>query len=73
MSNDAARYQVVVEGELDQRFEHLFQCMTICRSSGQTEIVGDVADQAALQGLLDRVADLGLVLLSVNRVGSEHR
>jgi hypothetical protein len=69
MASDVARYRIVVEGELDDRFGHFIESTSIVRSHGVTTIEGEIADQAALQGLLDRVADLGLVLLSVSRLG----
>lgn len=68
MANDLARYRIVVQGELDDRFGNFIDGTNIVRSEGVTEIEGEMADQAALQGLLDRVADLGLVLLSVSRL-----
>ncbi len=45
--------------------------MTIESEGGVTTITGEVADQAALHGLLIRVRDLGLPLISVKRVESE--
>jgi hypothetical protein len=70
MSEDAAWYQVVVEGELDGRFARYFRGMAVHRDAGSTRLEGEVTDQAALQGLIDLVAELGLVLLSVNRLDS---
>lgn len=71
MTTDTARYQIVVQGELDERFARLFNGMSVRCASGRSEIEGELVDQAALQGMLDRVADLGLVLLSVNRIGDD--
>jgi hypothetical protein len=59
-------YQIVVRGELSQRFSTVFEGMTLLAGDGQTVIVGAVADQAHLHGLLDRVGELGLELVSVN-------
>src|SRR5512132_2740010 len=53
-------YQIVVRGELSQRFSTVFEGMTLLAGDGQTVIVGAVADQAHLHGLLDRVGELGL-------------
>jgi hypothetical protein len=59
-------YQIVVRGELSQRFSTAFEGMTLKAEAGQTTITGPVIDQAHLHGLLDRIRDLGLELVSVN-------
>ena len=59
-------YRIVVRGELSQRYVPAFDGMTLATGEGQTTIIGPVTDQAHLHGLLDRVGDLGLELLSVN-------
>jgi hypothetical protein len=64
-------YQIVVAGELSRRFAAAFDGMTVCCGGGQTAITGMVADQSQLHGLLDRVGELGLELVSVNAVGED--
>jgi hypothetical protein len=59
-------YRIVVRGELSQRYMLAFEGMTLVAGEGQTAITGPVTDQAHLHGLLNRVSDLGLELLSVN-------
>lgn len=59
------RYCLVVEGELSARYSAAFEGMTLEHRDGTTVIVGDVTDQSQLQGLLDRIARLGLKLVSV--------
>ena len=59
-------YRIVVRGELSQRYMPAFEGMTLATGEGQTAIIGPVTDQAHLHGLLNRVSDLGLELLSVN-------
>jgi hypothetical protein len=59
-------YRIVVRGELSQRYAPAFEGMTLTRGDGETAIVGLVIDQAQLHGLLNRVGDLGLELVSVN-------
>jgi hypothetical protein len=59
-------YRIVVRGELSQRYVPAFEGMTLATGDGQTSITGPVIDQAHLHGLLDRMIDLGLELLSVN-------
>lgn len=67
-SDAPTRYVLVVRGELEGRFS-AFDGMSLSRGGGQTTLEGEVADQAALQGLIDRIGDFGLELISVNRVG----
>lgn len=55
-------YRLTVEGELSDRAVRSFEGMTLTREEGQTVLVGRVRDQAQLQGLLQRVSDLGLTL-----------
>ena len=62
----ATIYRIVVRGELSQRYGLAFEGMTLATGDGQTAITGPVVDQAHLHGLLDRVGDLGLELVSVN-------
>jgi hypothetical protein len=61
----ASRYRLVVEGELGKRSCSAFEGMEIEYRDGNTVLEGDVTDQAHLQGLLERVARLGLKLVSV--------
>jgi hypothetical protein len=55
----------VVEGELGPRYSSAFEGMDIQCHEGTTILVGDVTDQAHLQGILDRVSRFGLKLVSV--------
>ena len=58
--------QIRVEGHLGQHWAEWFGGLTITlEDSGETLLTGPVADQAALHGLLKRVRDLGIPLLSV--------
>jgi hypothetical protein len=59
-------YEIVVRGELSQRYRPAFEGMTLTSGDGETAITGPVADQAQLHGLLNRVGELGLELVSVN-------
>ena len=67
---DKAFYEIRVKGRLDAWREELFDGMTVASGDEVTTISGFVADQAALHGLLARVRDFGLVLISVKSVGS---
>jgi hypothetical protein len=62
---DRAFYEIQVRGRLDARWEGLFDGMTVAPKDDLTTISRFVADQSALHGLLARVRDFGLVLVSV--------
>jgi hypothetical protein len=62
-------YEFRVEGHLPPQWAEWFEGLTITlEEDGDTLITGQVIDQAALHGLLKKVRDLGLSLVSVNRV-----
>lgn len=63
---DQAFYEIQVKGHLDARWSELFEGMTVAWKDNVTTISGMVADQAALHGLLARVRDYGLVLISIS-------
>jgi hypothetical protein len=62
-------YQIRLKGRLDDQWADWFGGMAITpQDNGDTLLTGPVADQAALHGLLKKVRDLGLPLISVNQV-----
>jgi hypothetical protein len=64
-------YEIRIKGHLDDRRAVSFEGLTLTREgSGNTLLVGPVVDQAALHGLLRKVRDLGMPLISVIRVRS---
>ena len=67
-----AHYEIRVEGHLDRgRWSPWFDGMQVHPAEdGTTVLSGAVADQAALHGLLERIRDLNLTLISVARSGS---
>ncbi len=70
---DTGRYEIRVKGRLDTRWAAWFDGLTLTHGSdGTTVIYGPVADQAALHGLLQKIRDLGLPLISVNHVAPGH-
>ena len=68
-TSTAQNYEIRLKGHLDDRWAEWFEGLIITREdNGETLLTGPVADQAALHGLLRKVRDLGLLLISVNRV-----
>jgi hypothetical protein len=68
-SGQSMVYQIKVKGHLGHQWTDWFDGLTITlEEGGDTLLTGSVVDQAALHGLLKKVRDLGMPLLSVNRV-----
>lgn len=66
-------YEIRVEGQLSQEWADWFGGMTISpQANGETLLTGMVMDQAALYGLIKKVRDMGMTLLSVRRPDSDH-
>ena len=65
----AGRYEIRLTGRLDPHWAAWFDGLTVSQENdGTTVIGGAIADQAALHGVLQRVRDLGLPLVSVTRI-----
>ena len=69
MATSPARYEIRVEGALGEEWSGWFDGLQIAAEGTGTVISGLVPDQAALHGLLNRIRDLGLFLVSVHRTG----
>ncbi len=64
--------EIRLDGQLDARWADWFDGMALVpHDDGTTTLVGSVVDQAALHGLLRRVGDLGMTLISVNAHGAQ--
>jgi hypothetical protein len=73
--DDSAVYQIRITGHLGSEWADWFGGLTIAlEDNGETLLTGPVMDQAALHGLLRKVCNLGLPLISVNRaeIGQTH-
>ena len=71
-ADEAERYEIRLKGHLDHRWAAWFDGLTLTTcSDGTTTIHGIVLDQSALHGLLQRVRDVGLPLISVTRVAPD--
>ena len=67
--HNPGRYEIRLKGHLESRWAAWFDGLSIADGSdGTTTLQGQVADQAALYGLLQKARDLGLPLISVNYV-----
>ncbi len=65
-------YQIRLKGHLDPQWTDWFGCLTITlEEDGDTLLTGPVIDQAALHGLLRKVRDLGMPLVSVSPVEAD--
>ena len=64
-------YQIRIRGHLGQPWQEWFEGLTLTlETDGTTLLTGPVVDQAALYGILKKVSDLGMPLLSVSSSGS---
>ncbi|MBK8900239.1 MAG: hypothetical protein IPM53_03565 [Anaerolineaceae bacterium] len=71
MSNKPTMYQIRIGGQLGEQWTAWFEQMTFTLAdNGDTLLTGPVVDQAALHGLLRKVRDLGLPLISVIQISS---
>ena len=61
-------YRIKLKEHLDPKWSDWFEQMAISTEGDQTILTGAVSDQAALHGLLIRIRDLNLTLLSVERI-----
>ena len=69
MKGKPITYEIRIEGLVDGLWKEWFDGMTITHDDrAETILIGELQDQSALHGVLDRIRDLGLNLISVRRV-----
>ncbi len=69
MKGSPTIYEIRVEGQVDELWEEWFEGMKIdYKNDSETILLGELKDQTALHGVLDRIRDLGLILISVERI-----
>lgn len=67
-------HEIRIQGHLDDRWAEWVEGMTFTREvDGTTTLTGPLADQAALHGVLNRMRDLGVPIVSVRRLDQQHR
>ena len=70
---EAGQYEIRLQGHLEARWAAWFDGLTLTHEDdGITLLAGPVVDQAALHGLLEKVRDLGVPLISVTQVDADH-
>ena len=62
-------YEIRVQGQLDSRWSDWFSGLAVSVDDGITTLTGPVVDQAVLRGILSKIWDLNLVLISVSPIG----
>ncbi len=64
-----AQYEIRVAEHIDERWSEWFNNLAVIHPTGldETILVGEIEDQAALFGVLVKIRDLGLILISVQR------
>ena len=68
-TSNVQHYEIRIKGHLEARWSNRFEGLTIAlEEDGNTLLAGPVADQAALHGLLKKVRDLGMPLVSVIQI-----
>ena len=65
------RYEIRVEGVLHEGWSTWFEGLQVSPDGTQTVITGQLADQSALHGVLARIRDLGMRLISVRRMDAD--
>jgi hypothetical protein len=63
-----ATYRITVRGRLSERFAAAFEGMTMEPDKGETALVGRIADQGQLYGMLERLRDFGLELVRLEEL-----
>ena len=66
IGSNSRHYEIVVRGRLSDRYECAFDGATLVPRHGHTMLRADLVDQSQLYGLLNRLRDLGIELVSVN-------
>ena len=72
-ADQSTQYQICLEGKLDERWLRWFEGLVIKTSPNDQTIIRGEFNQAALHGLFNRIRDLGITLVSVQRIQAVDR
>jgi hypothetical protein len=67
------KYQIRVAGQINTHWSQWFEGMSIDYDGNNTTLTGPVADQSQLHGILHRIRDLNLTLISLNQLKNQDR
>ena len=71
MPDDPATYQIRVQGRLDAVRLARYAAVSVCYVNGETVITAVLPDQSALYGLVNRLRDLGVTLIALEKLTAE--
>ena len=71
LSNTTMRYQIIVRGECGMLLAGIVDDLTAESSQGRTRVVVSVRDESELYGLLDRLQDLAVHIISLNELSAD--
>ena len=71
LSNTTMRYQIIVRGECGMLLAGIVEDLTAESSHGRTRVVISVRDESELYGLLDRLQDLAVHIISLNELSAD--
>ncbi len=71
LSNTTMRYQIIVRGECGMLLAGIVDDLTAESSHGRTRVVVSVRDESELYGLLDRLQDLAMHIISLNELSAD--
>lgn len=70
--SEMQRYEICLQGHLDRRWADRLEGLTLAhQGDGTTTLTGPLVDQSALHGLLGRIRDLGVPIISIQQVSAE--
>ena len=72
-SDRSIQYQICLEGKLDERWQRWFEGLEVETSADNQTIISGEFDQSGLHGLFNRIRDLGVTLISVQRHSDSKR
>ena len=71
LSNTTMRYQIIVRGEFGMLLAGIVDDLTAESSHGRTRVVVSIRDESELYGLLDRLQDLAVHIISLNELSAD--